>query len=266
MQDKKPCLVATLGLLEHEITLIKSIFRVSGNRDHVPYKLINENLAKAHIIIAAIDNEAAMNEWQKLVKHGSSAILLAVSPKELGKFPDYSFSRPFSPVKVLEVLDLIFEKELSHLFKEQIFHSENSSKHRVFLDSSKVAHGKHRALVVDDSKTVQTQLQRELTSSNIQADIAETGEQGLEMIAKAQYDIVFLDVVLPGVDGYQVCKDIRRNLDKKDLPVVMLTSKSSPFDKVRGSMAGCSSYLTKPVDYEKFHQVLEQYILHKNSK
>jgi len=261
MSEKKPCLIGTLGLLEHEISLINSIFRVSNNRDHVPYKLIQENLGKAHIVIATIDNEAAMDEWQKLIKNGHSPVFVAVSPKELGKFPGHSFSRPFSPVKVLDVLDKIFDTELSHLFKVQIFHGENTDKQKVFQDSTKVAQGKHRALVVDDSKTVQTQLKRELTSSNIQADIAETGEQGLEMIEKTHYDIIFLDVVLPGVDGYQVCKNIRRNLDKKDLPVVMLTSKSSPFDKVRGSMAGCSSYLTKPVDYEKFHNVLEQYIL-----
>lgn len=266
MLEKKPCLVGTLGLMEHEITLIKSIFRVSGNRDHVPYKLTQNNMGKAHIMIATIDNEAAMDEWQKMVKDGHSAILLAVTPKELGKFPAYSFSRPFSPIKVLEVLDQIFEKELSHIFNEQIFQGEDTAKQKVFLDSTKVEQGKLRALVVDDSKTVQTQLKRELTSSNIQADIAETGEQCLEMIEKKHYDIIFLDVVLPGVDGYQVCKNIRRNQDKKDLPVVMLTSKSSPFDKVRGSMAGCSSYLTKPVDYEKFHQVLEQYILHKDGK
>jgi len=80
------------------------------------------------------------------------------------------------------------------------------------------------------------------------------------MIEVSHYDIILLDVVLPGIDGYQVCKNIRRNQDRKNIPVVMLTSRSSPFDKVRGSMAGCSSYLTKPVDYEKFHQVLDQYI------
>ena len=260
MLDKKYCLIGTLGLLEHEITLIKNIFKVSNNRDHIPYKLIKENLGRAHIVIATVDNEAAMDEWQNLIQNGHSAILLAVSPKQLGKFPDYSFSRPFSPIKILEVLDQIVNKELSHLFEEQIFNGENTAKQKVFLDSGKLAHGKHRALVVDDSKTVQAQLKRELTSLSIQADIADTGEQGLEMIERTHYDIIFLDVVLPGVDGYQVCKSIRRKQESKNIPVVMLTSKSSPFDKVRGAMAGCSSYLTKPVDYEKFHQVLDQHI------
>ena len=119
---------------------------------------------------------------------------------------------------------------------------------------------RHRALVVDDSPTVRKSLVLELGSFNIQVDTAETGEQGLEMLEKNQYDIIFLDVVMPGADGYQVCKTIRRNQQTKLTPIVMLTSKSSPFDKVRGSLAGCSAYLTKPVEYENFYQVLEEYL------
>lgn len=261
MLEKKSCSIAAFGLLEHEVSLIKSIFKVSNNRDHVPYKLIDHNFGKAHIIIATVDNEAAMEERQKLLNNGHLSIFVAVTPKELGKFPGYSFSRPFSPTKVLDVLDQVFDKELAHLFNVQIFQGEDTAKQRAFMNSNKQSRIKHRALVVEDSKTVQAQLKRELTSSNIQADIAETGEQGLEMIAKTHYDIIFLDVVLPGVDGYQVCKNIRRNQDKKNIPVVMMTSKSSPFDKIRGSMSGCSTYLTKPVDYEKFYQVLDQYML-----
>ena len=86
------------------------------------------------------------------------------------------------------------------------------------------------------------------------------------MVDMKHYDIIFLDVVLPGMDGYQVCKNIKRNPVIKHTPVVMLTSKSSPFDKVRGSMAGCNAYLTKPVDYDKFHHVLDQFMLNANNK
>ena len=80
------------------------------------------------------------------------------------------------------------------------------------------------------------------------------------MLEKDHYDIIFLDVVMPGVDGYEVCRRIRKNMLTKQTPVIMLTSKSSSFDRVRGAMAGCNSYLTKPVDYEKFHKVLEEYL------
>jgi twitching motility two-component system response regulator PilG len=78
-------------------------------------------------------------------------------------------------------------------------------------------------------------------------------------MGKNFYDIIFLDVILPGADGYQVCKHIKKNPLLKQTPVVMLTSKASPFDRVRGSLAGCDTYLTKPVDYQEFKQVLEKY-------
>ena len=266
MSENKYCLVGTLGLLEHEISLLQSIFKVSNNRDRIQFKLIQTNLAKAHIIIASVDNEAAMNEWQIISTSVHPPVLVSVSPKELGKFPDHSFARPFSPTKVLAVLDKIFDKELVNLFDEKIFHGEDTATYRVFNESSKISQGVARALVVDDSKTVQNQLTRELSSCHLLTDVAETGEQALEMVTKAHYDIIFLDVVLPGMDGYQVCKNIKRNPEIKHIPVVMLTSKTSPFDRVRGSMAGCNSYLTKPVDYEKFHQVLDQFMLHTNDK
>jgi twitching motility two-component system response regulator PilG len=65
---------------------------------------------------------------------------------------------------------------------------------------------------------------------------------------------------LPGADGYQICRAIRKNPATKKTPVVMLTSKSSSFDKIRGSMAGCDTYLTKPVDNATFQEVVKKYL------
>lgn len=263
MPNENSCLIGTLGLLEHEVSLIKSIFKVSNNRDQVRYELVHTNLDKAHIVFAAIDDEAAMQEWQQLANDGRSPVLLAITPKELGRFPGFAFSRPFSPTKVLAVLDEIVRARLSSLFDEKTFRREEAINHKEILEPAQIRDGKYRALVVDDSKMVLNQLRQELSAYNFQADVAESGEQGLEMLAASDYDIILLDVVLPGIDGYQVCKNIKRIPGKKHIPVVMLTSKSSPFDKVRGSMSGCSAYLTKPVDIEKFHLVLDAHTINR---
>jgi twitching motility two-component system response regulator PilG len=79
------------------------------------------------------------------------------------------------------------------------------------------------------------------------------------MLSQHNIDLVFLDVMLPGADGYQICKTIKKNRLKNSVPVVMLTSKSSPFDRVKGSLAGCDSYLTKPVEFRKLVEVLEKF-------
>ena len=91
-------------------------------------------------------------------------------------------------------------------------------------------------------------------------DLAEDGERAIELIAGERYDIVFLDVVLPGMDGYKICRTIKRDKRTKGTPVIMLTGKSSPFDRVKGKLAGCDTYLTKPVDHATFQQVVRQYL------
>ena len=66
--------------------------------------------------------------------------------------------------------------------------------------------------------------------------------------------------MLPGIDGYKVCKEIKSDKQSKNTPVVMLTGKGSRFDKLRGTMAGASVYLTKPVEQEKLKEVIKQFL------
>jgi twitching motility two-component system response regulator PilG len=112
----------------------------------------------------------------------------------------------------------------------------------------KVIPGAPWVLVVDDSEAVREQMRRTLAPLALNIDVAESGEKAIGMTAGRNYACIFLDVMLPGVDGYQVCKLIKSKPTGHRAPVIMLTSRSSPFDRIRGSMAGCDSYLAKPVD------------------
>jgi twitching motility two-component system response regulator PilG len=105
-----------------------------------------------------------------------------------------------------------------------------------------------RALVVDDSTTVRRLMDLTLRPMGIEVEFADRGEDALVLARRRGYDIVFLDVMLPGIDGYRVCKVIKGEKATKHTPVIMLTSKDSAFDKVRGIMAGTDVYLTKPLD------------------
>lgn len=257
-------LVGTLGLLKHEVRFIKIMLGLTThaptNRAQGRYEW-TEDLKRANVVIVSASDNAAMQEWHALAEHKPSPTLLLVTEPEQVPSVKYYLSRPFGPAKIMMLLDKIIKDREEGTTDLDTFSGKGTSIQRELLRTSKGAvPSRHRALVVDDSPTVRKQLVLELGGFNIQVDTAETGEQGLEMIANNHYDIIFLDVVMPGADGYQVCKVIRRNQDAKLTPVVMLTSKSSPFDKVRGSLAGCNAYLTKPVDYENFYQVLEEYL------
>lgn len=117
-----------------------------------------------------------------------------------------------------------------------------------------------RALVVDDSTTLQRLMYLTLQPLGMDVEFAARGDDAITIALNRPYDLIFLDVMLPGIDGYQVCKAIKRDPRAKHVPVIMLTSKDSAFDKVRGIMAGTNAYLIKPLDRAKLLAVLNQHI------
>lgn len=119
-------------------------------------------------------------------------------------------------------------------------------------------------LVVDDNLTVREFMKNKLAAFNFNVDYAENGEQAIGYTGQKHYTCIFLDVVMPGIDGYQVCKLIKSNRAAQKTAVVMLTSKDSPFDKIRGSMSGCDAYLTKPVDEEKLLETIVKFLPTRN--
>lgn len=119
-------------------------------------------------------------------------------------------------------------------------------------------------LVVDDNLTVREFMRNKLSAFSFNVDYAESGEQAIGLTGQKHYACIFLDVVMPGIDGYQVCKLIKANRAAKKTTVVMLTSKSSPFDKIRGAMSGCDAYLTKPVDEEKLVETIAKFLTPKS--
>lgn len=116
------------------------------------------------------------------------------------------------------------------------------------------------ALVVDDSLAIRKQLEIELEEAGIAAEYAETGEQALEMAAESHFDLVFLDIMMPGIDGYEVCKTLRKVPEHKKTPIIMLSGKTSPLDEVQGVLAGATTYLTKPVNHAGFQSVLSRVV------
>lgn len=116
----------------------------------------------------------------------------------------------------------------------------------------------HRALVVDDSAAIRKQLEIELRQAGIASDFAETGEEALQKVASHRYDLVFLDIIMPGIDGYETCRQMRIRREMKKTPIIMLSAKTSPLDEVQGVIAGASTYLTKPVKSDQLQKTLKR--------
>lgn len=115
-------------------------------------------------------------------------------------------------------------------------------------------------LVVDDSATVRKLISSKLEKSGHAVLCAVDGMDALEKIEANAPDLILLDITMPRMDGYQVCKMIRTNEKTKDIPVVMISGKDGFFDKVRGRMAGTTGYITKPFGPETLMKMVENYI------
>jgi twitching motility two-component system response regulator PilG len=116
-----------------------------------------------------------------------------------------------------------------------------------------------KVLVVDDSNTIRRSAEIFLKQGGHEVLLAEDGFDALAKVNDYQPDLIFCDILMPRLDGYQTCAIIKRNAKFSAVPVVMLSSKDGVFDKARGRMAGAQDYLTKPFSKEQLLQAVRQF-------
>ena len=134
-------------------------------------------------------------------------------------------------------------------------------------ENVRVASAKPKSvLVVDDSATVRKLIAGKLEKSGYIVLTAADGIEALEMLKTNTPDLILLDISMPRMDGYQVCKAIRGMDSTKNTPVIMISGKDSFFDKVRGKMAGTTGYITKPFGPETLMKVIESYLNGQNGQ
>ena len=115
-------------------------------------------------------------------------------------------------------------------------------------------------LVVDDSPTIRKIVEITLKRQGVQVVTAPSGVIALAAIANTPPQLILLDIMLPKVNGYQICQIIRRNPEYKHIPVVMLSGKDGVFDKVRGKLVGATEYITKPFEPRDLLRVVRKYV------
>ena len=106
----------------------------------------------------------------------------------------------------------------------------------------------NKILIIDDDRELCTLIKRSVLSENIEADFCNTGKTGLQKLKEQEYQLVILDVMMPGMDGFETLEEIR---NENSLPILMFTPKNDSISKVRGLRAGADDYLTKPFDMDE---------------
>ena len=277
MTLKDHYLVDVIGFNDVERSMLSSIFGLAARRDpaFAQYQPgTSGGLPDVYLVDA--DDGAALNEFTALHKRASLPAVLVGAGGARGT-GHAVLPRPLQWARLLQALDDVVstgeeqaapaapptpdpEASFRRSLSGSSFARSNSPRDAASVASTKRALG-DTVLVVDDNATVRAFMQAKLARYAFEVDFAETGEEAVGLSGSREYACVFLDVVLPGIDGYQVCKLIKGNKQAiKKTAVVMLTSRSSPFDKLRGSLAGCDEYLTKPLDEDRLLEVIAKFL------
>lgn len=271
-------LVDVIGFNPVERSMLASIFALAARRDpaFVQYDPNATGTGSADIYLVDAENAEALNEFKTLSKRANLPAVMVGSGGDSMGFA--MLPRPLQWARLLQALE---ETVMTSAAKKGGRDDDEGTLPLGTTLSSSLAGrsspgtsapaldpaaAKRRALgdtvlVVDDNASVRMFMKAKLAPFNFEVDFAETGEEAVGLTGTREYTCVFLDVVLPGIDGYQVCKLIKANKQAiKKTAVVMLTSRSSPFDKLRGSLAGCDEYLTKPLDEDRLLEVIAQFL------
>ena len=115
----------------------------------------------------------------------------------------------------------------------------------------------HKVLIVDDSKTELMFLSDLLVQQGMVVRTAQNAEEAMQRLQEERPDLILMDVVMPGQNGFQLTRTINRNPEYTDIPIIMCTSKNQETDRVWGMRQGARAYVTKPVDAEELKAKIE---------
>lgn len=244
----------------------------------------SDNVENIDIIIVNYDKPSALAERDTLLASRSRLPVVAVSRGPLAEAPTHHIRGLLFAARVLTVLDKVEIGEQNKTKPEEpkafaevapqpiVTPNAPQPSSKPVTDSvqppptvvaattapaAMSAADGFRALVVDDSAAIQKSI--EINLANIpqitSIDFADTGESAIEKAEAQKYDLIFLDVMMPGIDGYETCTRLRKKPEYKKTPIIMVSGKTSPLDEVKGVMAGCTTYLTKPVQQDAFQKL-----------
>jgi twitching motility two-component system response regulator PilG len=260
--------IGVFGLAPNEQNTLGSIFKLAASRNR-KYVLVGPNeRASAEIVIVDADDPRAVEAYKSFNVHHGKVPMVRVTKGVAAPSETMVIRRPMTLKRVLETLDRVTIDVLKFV-PELVVGGDDGSLDEAAAAALKdaassaqqVARSGVKALVVDDSAAVRKSMEIQLGLFGIQIDFAETGEEALQITQNTtDFDIIFLDIMMPGIDGYQVCKKFRSDKSLKHKPIIMLTGKGSRFDKLKGTMAGASLYLTKPVDQGQLQEVLKKFL------
>lgn len=268
--SKNTFVIASIGFGPRDSTVMLTLVTLAKNRKPGFVLFESQNEKKhADILLVDADNAEAVIKWNTYIKKFDqdekiSTVMITNDPPANNDTERITYlGKPITATKLLSLLEEVVIKDHDYqvpdLFEGKISNINIKGSDK---DSEKIQSMSTNlsALVVDDSLPIRIQMKKALENISCNVEFAETGEDAIKLVNENDYNIIFLDVILPGIDGYDICKLIKKNPAKVKTPVIMLTSNSSPADRIKGKMAGCDTYLIKPVRADIFKEVVYEFL------
>lgn len=273
-------LVVPIGFDAALIERIKGIFKLSQQTNRAYRIGSTDTTDRIDILLVNHDNPMSLHKKDALLRNQCpQALVVTLSQGPLANPPTYHIRGMLTASRLLSVFDKLplqnnatlapkpqanANSVIPHAFAESapkpptpVFNSQITPITPPAAVAAIDETSNYRALVVDDSLAIQLSIKFKL--ENIKQittiDFADNGESALEKCTTTQYDLIFLDVMMPGIDGYETCSRLRKRPEYKKTPIIMVSGKTSPLDEVKGVMAGCTTYLSKPVNDQAFHKL-----------
>lgn len=249
-----------LGFTDAEKNLLSSTFRLTGRRP-LAYVEAENAAERTDIYLVNADNPHGLAELKLRSPNVYAPAVLIGRRGTVAEWP--VVEKPIHWMRLFEQLDSQMANALRERSQRQSPGWDGRTCRRAAdrkLPPVIETRTNESVLIVDDSATVRAFMRNKLAPFRFDVDCAETGEMAIDMAQAKHYTCIFLDILMPGMDGYQVCKRIKSSSATRDAAVVMLSSKASAFDKFRGSWAGCDAYLGKPVPEDELLATIARFL------
>ena len=262
--------VKFLGFSEKDISILSKTFQLSLSRENKRSYIVNNSSDAQSIDMVIINTRSisAIEQFNELQNENPFLGVVTAGPQK----SHFHLSGILIPFSIFKILDAVPVSEASgKTTQKQASISDSQSDQKDIPEKAPAEvkdtkpesnraetlsqpQDKYQVLVVDDSKTMQKAVAIEINNilHDINIDFADSGEDALDLVNQNQYDLIFLDIMMPGIDGFETCKIIRKKESMKKTPIMMLTGKRTELDELKGVLSGCTTYLTKPIKPGQF--------------
>jgi CheY-like chemotaxis protein len=256
--------IEIVGFTERERTLFSAFFKATNTfQAWLPDEQRNPDC-----ILLDIENEAGRMCCERELRYPSGPPVITVGGNIARKFPVVAqLPRPLRWTELMQTLDLALQPYCDMLYEKAEETSPNLGFSTESFDASAKAFKTRKkyktvpaVLVVNPNPIGWRFITAKLTDAGYQVDHVSTGAKAISLMMEHRYNCIIAETELPDTDGFALCKLAKQSNDRRRIAAIILTMNPKPLDRIRGALAGCNAFISKPIDPEKLTTIVRKFL------